>query len=56
LKEDNTDLFWRKLIDLNHLENLLWIVMPPQLAPQHWAENRLKVMAHPPNLEPQPDA
>lgn len=52
-KAANLDLFWRKLIDLNHLESLLWIIMPPKLVPAHWAENRLKSMVHPHNSESQ---
>ncbi|KAM3100082.1 hypothetical protein ACKFKF_12845 [Phormidesmis sp. 146-12] len=40
-KDPNSqDFFWRKLFDLNHLQGILWIVLPPTLVPAHWSETR----------------
>jgi hypothetical protein len=34
-------LFWRSLLDMKHLECILWILLPSQLKPSDWDERRL---------------
>lgn len=41
------DQFWRKLIDLNHLERRLWIVIPSKIVPHNWPRDRLAVAPAP---------
>lgn len=35
-------LFWNNLEKTRKLETLLWILLPHQLAPKTWSENRIK--------------
>lgn len=35
-------LFWNNLEKARKLEKLLWILLPHQLAPKNWAEERIK--------------
>lgn len=41
LNIDAYHLFWRKLIDLKHLDRILWIVIPPKLCIPNWSKNQL---------------
>jgi hypothetical protein len=41
LYPDAYHLFWRKLIDLRHLERILWIVLPPKLCWSEWSKTQL---------------
>jgi len=38
---NDLDVFWQRLIDLNHLPKRLWIVLPSSLVPDHWPSERL---------------
>jgi hypothetical protein len=35
-------LFWQNLLHTRHLESILWILLPSQLAPANWDEKRIK--------------
>lgn len=32
-------LFWKKLVDMRHLQSILWIILPNQLSPPNLNEN-----------------
>lgn len=40
----NLTLFWKNLENTRKLEKLLWILLPQQLAPKSWPENRVKII------------
>jgi hypothetical protein len=35
-------LFWQNLFNTRHLERILWILLPSQVAPPDWQQNRLQ--------------
>jgi len=40
--ESPITLFWKNLFETRHLERILWIILPNQIAPPNWHDSRIQ--------------